>query len=104
MYIRKCFHFYLRLAVIWTSIDKIVNIPSKLCLVEKWVHLDNEKGVKLKKAISIIFLLFFRLNLQISLTGVHPHITIGRDIEFGDTQEIGILKFVSTPYFLDNHE
>ena len=45
------FHFHLQLAVFWTSIEVIVTIPSELCLVKKRVHLDNGKGVKLKKAI-----------------------------------------------------
>ena len=31
---------------------------------------------------------------RIALTGVHPHMKLGRDIEFGDAQGIGILKFV----------
>ena len=38
-------------------------------------------------------LFFFWLNSRISLTGVHPHMKLGRDIDFGDAQGIGILKF-----------
>ena len=37
---------------------------------------------------------FFWLNSQISLTRVHPHMKLGRDIEFGDAHGIAILKFV----------
>ena len=31
--------------------------------------------------------------VSVSLTGVHPHMKLGGDIDFGDAQGIGILKF-----------
>ena len=48
----------------------------------------------------IFFFFFFWLNSRISLTGVHPHMKLGGDIDFGDIQGIGLLKFW---YFLENH-
>ena len=79
-------HFYLHLAVIWTSIDRIVTIPTKLCLVK----MGNGKGVKLKIAISELFILLVEFA---NLTN-RPHMKLGRDIEFGDVQGMGILKFL----------
>ena len=59
---------------------------------KKWVLFDCGKGVKFKKkAFSELF--FFWLNSRISLTGVHPDMKLGGDIDFGDTQGIGLLKF-----------
>ena len=42
--------------------------------------------------LNCLFLLL--VELRISLTGVHPDMKLGRDIQFGDVQGIGILKFV----------
>ena len=67
-------------------------------LVKKWVLFVYGKGVKFKKnAFSELFIFFFFfffwLNSRISLTGVHPDMKLGGDIDFGDTQGIGLLKF-----------
>ena len=49
------------------------------------------------------------LNSRISLTGVHSHMKLGGDIDFGDTQGIGLLKFRKTtinnfgPYITIGH-
>ena len=83
-------HFHLKLAVKWTHIYIIVTIPLKLQLVKKWVLFDYGKGVKLFISELFIFFFFFWLNSRISLTGVHQ---LGGDIDFGDTQGIGLLKF-----------
>ena len=82
--------FHCQLAVKWTSIYIIVTIPSKLRLVKKWIRFDYGKGVKFKKPFSglFIFFFFFWLNSRISLTGVHPHMKLGRDIDFGNMQRI----------------
>ena len=52
------------------------------------------KGVKFSfSELFIFFFFFFWLNSRISLTGVHPHMKLGGDIDFGDAQGMGILKF-----------
>ena len=89
-------NFHLQLAVKWTHIYIIVTIPSKLQLVKKWVLFDYGKGIKYKNAFSELFIfffffVFFWLNSRISLTGVHPHMKLGGDIDFGDAQGIGLL-------------
>ena len=92
-------HFHLQLVVKWTHINDNVTIPSKLQLVKNWVLFDCGKGVKFKKNafselfIFFFFFFFFWLNSRISLTGVHPHMKLSGDIDFGDTQGIGLLKF-----------
>ena len=63
---------------------------------KKWVLLTVGKVSNSKNAFSelfIFFFFFFWLNSRISLTGVHPHMKLGGDIDFGDTQGIGLLKF-----------
>ena len=47
----------------------------KLSLVKNWVHINPGKGVKLKEQnlISELFIFFFRLKMQISLTAIDQH-------------------------------
>ena len=70
-------------------------IPSKLRLV----LFDYGKGVTFKKPFSELFIFFFWLNPRISLTGVHPHMKLGRDIDFGDAGSRYIYVLVNTLLF-----
>ena len=64
---------------------------------KKWVIFDYGKG-----ELFIFLFFFFWLNTRIALTGVHPHfMKLGRDIDFGDVQGIGIL--VNTLRFGKSH-
>ena len=82
-------HFHLQLAVKWTHICIIVTIPT--------IGLKNGFYLTMGKVsnseLFIFFFFFFWLNSRTSLTRVHPHMKLGGDIDFGDTQGIGLLKF-----------
>ena len=93
-------HFHLQLAVKGTHIYIIVTIPSKLQLDFYYGKVSNSKNAFYEL---FNFFFFFWLNSRISLTKVHPHMKLGGDIDFGDAQGIGLLKFWYTPYFLENH-
>ena len=58
--------------------------------IKAWVRLTMGMVSNSKKPFSELFIFFFWLNSRISLTGVHPHTKLGRDIDFGDAQGIGI--------------
>ena len=79
---------YIRKLSFSTHIYIIVTIPSKLRLVKNG-FLTIGKVLNSKKPFSELFI-FFWLNSQISLTGVHPHIKLDRDRDFGDAQGIGM--------------
>ena len=86
-------HFHLQLVVKWTHIYIIVTIPSKLQLVKKCFFLTMGKVSNSKNAFSELFIIFFFLFWlisRISLTGVHPYMKLGGDIDFGDPQGIGL--------------